>query len=158
LVHARLDIGAENSGKLVAKVKSEAKAVATAENKSYIIADGSPGIGCPVVSSLAGANYVLLVTEPTMSGLHDLKRIHELLKRFRIKAGCIINKYDLNTEKTSEIKTFLSEEKIDHLADIAFDSTFTHAMIEGKTIVETGNTLKLKFEKIWIDLKERLEN
>jgi len=84
MVHARLDIGAENSGKLVAKVKNEAKSLAELQNKTFVIVDGSPGIGCPVVSSLSGANYVVLVTEPTVSGLHDLERVYSVIKRFRI--------------------------------------------------------------------------
>ncbi|TSA27624.1 MAG: (4Fe-4S)-binding protein [Bacteroidetes bacterium] len=156
MVHARLDIAAENSGKLVAKVKNDAKAIALAGNKHFIIVDGSPGIGCPVVSSLAGANYVILVTEPTMSGLHDLKRVHAVIERFRIKSGCIINKYDLNKEQTAEIKCFLREEQIDHLADIPYDSIFSEAMIEEKTIVEIESPLKQLVGSIWEKVKEQL--
>jgi MinD superfamily P-loop ATPase len=155
LVHARLDIGAENSGKLVAQVKNEAKSIAVSENKPYILVDGAPGIGCPVISSLSGANYVVLVTEPSMSGLHDLKRIHELVSKFRIKAGCIINKYDLNTEKTTEIRSFLLEKQIDHLADIPYDINFTKAMIEGKTIFEIQSPLKYLFYNIWNKIKTK---
>lgn len=156
MVHAKLDIGAENSGKLVAKVKNEAKKIAIDTNKTYIIIDGSPGIGCPVVSSLAGANYVVLVTEPSVSGLHDLKRIYALIKKFRIKAGCIINKYDINIEKTAEIKFFLKEENIFHLADIAYDINFTRTMIIGKTIVEIQSPIKQSIENIWEKVKEQL--
>ncbi|MCB8994425.1 MAG: ATP-binding protein [Bacteroidales bacterium] len=153
MVHARLDIAAENSGKLVARVKNDAKALAAAEGKIYIIVDGSPGIGCPVVSSLAGANYVVLVTEPSSSGLHDLVRVYEVIKKFRIKAGCIINKYDINEGKTREIKTFLAEEQIDHLADIPYDSAFSTAMTEGKTIVESESALKQLVEDVWEKIK-----
>lgn len=156
MVHARLDIAAENSGKLVAKVKNDAKAIAKSETKQYIIVDGSPGIGCPVVSSLAGASYVLLVTEPTVSALHDLKRVYAVIKRFRIPAGCLINKYDLNKDKSSEIRQFLKEEKIDHLADIPFDPIFSSAMIEQKTIVEVSLPLKHLMEEIWDRVNERL--
>jgi MinD superfamily P-loop ATPase len=156
MVHARLDIGAENSGKLVARVKNEARSVANRENKQFIIVDGSPGIGCPVVSSLSGANYVILVTEPTLSGLHDLKRVHEVINRFRIESGCIINKFDLNMEKTVEIKSFLQESQIHHLADISYDIAFTKAMTEGKTIVETTSPLKQIIENIWYNVKEQI--
>ena len=156
MVHASLDIGAENSGKLVARVKNEAKSLAVAGNKSYIIIDGAPGIGCPVVSSLAGANYVLLVTEPSMSGLHDLKRICSVIRKFRIKAGCIINKWDLNQGKTSEIKQFLQEEHIEHLADIPYDIRFTKAMTEGKTIVEIQSPYGQILHRIWYDIKSQL--
>jgi len=100
MVHARLGIGADNSGKLVAKVKNEAKEIAEDEFKDYVIVDGSPGVGCPVVSSLSGAKFVVLVTEPSVSGIHDLKRVYELVKKFNIKTGCIINKYDINKKIT----------------------------------------------------------
>lgn len=136
LVHARLGIAAENSGKLVAKVKNESKKIAERENKKYIIVDGSPGIGCPVVSSLSGANYVVLVTEPSISGLHDLKRVYELVKKFKIKAGCIINKRDINLDVTKEIIQFLEDESIKHIASLPYDENFTKAMMKGKTIVE----------------------
>ncbi|MGB9755365.1 MAG: ATP-binding protein [Desulfurella sp.] len=136
MVHARLDIGADNSGKLVAKVKNEAKALAEKENKAFIIVDGSPGIGCPVVSSLSGANFVILVVEPTVSGLHDLKRVYQVVKKFNIKAGCIINKADLNRQKTNEIKDYLNDEKIMHLCNLPYNEYFTKAMVNGMTIVE----------------------
>ncbi len=133
-MHAKLGIGAENSGKLVAKVKNEAKQLAEKNNKDYILVDGSPGIGCPVVSSLSGANYVVLVTEPSLSGLHDLKRVYELVKKFNLKAGCIINKYDINTDVTKDIVQFLNEETIELIANLPYDENFT-SMI-GQTIVE----------------------
>ncbi len=136
MVHARLGIGAENSGKLVAKVKNEAKEIALEERKDFILVDGSPGIGCPVVSSLSGASFVVLVTEPTVSGLHDLKRVYELVKKFNIKAGCIINKADINPVKCAEIAQYLAEEGIVHLADLPYDESFTKAMTQGQTIVE----------------------
>jgi len=158
MVHARLDIGAENSGKLVAKVKNEAKSLAVAMNKKLILVDGSPGIGCPVISSLAGATYVILVTEPTLSGLHDLQRVYAVIRKFRIKAGCIINKFDLNLTKTIEIKRFLDEAGIFHLADIPYDIHFTQAMVEGKTILEIPSPFKPLFEQIWGTLSEQLNH
>jgi len=109
-----------------------------------------------VVSSLSGANYVVLVTEPSMSGLHDLERVHEVIKRFRIKSGCIINKSDINPDKMMEIKDFLTREKIDHLADIPYDPAFTNAMTEGKTIVEIKSPLKTKLEETWELVKSKL--
>lgn len=154
MVHARLDIGAENSGKLVAKVKSEAKELAEHQNKSLVIVDGSPGIGCPVVSSLSGANYVVLVTEPTVSGLHDLERIYSVIKRFRIKTGCIINKFDINLKKTEEVIAFLSRENIVHLANIPYDIAFTEAMTQAKTIVETSNPISQVLINAWSKIKE----
>ncbi len=139
MVHAKLGIGADNSGKLVAKVKSEAKDIAEDEQKDYVIVDGSPGVGCPVVSSLSGASFVVLVTEPSVSGLHDLKRVYELVHKFKIKAGCIINKSDINKDVTEEIKEFLKKEDIVHIANLPYNENFTKAMTNGQTIVEYSN-------------------
>ncbi|RLD38918.1 MAG: (4Fe-4S)-binding protein [Bacteroidetes bacterium] len=158
MVHARLGIGADNSGKLVAKVKNEAKRLAEETNKEYIIVDGSPGIGCPVVSSLSGAAFVVLVTEPSVSGLHDLKRVYELVKKFNLKAGCIINKSDINENVTKEIEAFLSEENILHIANLPYDEQFTTAMTNGQTIVEsdTGG-LKQMIIDSWNKIKQTIK-
>ncbi len=155
MVHARLGIGAENSGKLVAKVKNEAKSIAEKEGKDFVIVDGSPGIGCPVVSSLSGAHYVVLVTEPSVSGIHDLKRAYELVKKFGIKAGCIINKADINSNKTKDIHQFIKEEKIDLITEIPYDENFTQAMTEGKTIVEYNDS---NLKNILVNSWEKIKN
>jgi MinD superfamily P-loop ATPase len=155
MVHAKLGIGADNSGKLVAKVKSEAKDIAEEERVDYIVVDGSPGVGCPVVSSLSGAAFVVLVTEPSVSGLHDLKRVYELVHKFNIKAGCIINKSDINTEMTKKIEQFLKEENILHIANLPYDETFTKAMTNGQTIVEyADNDLANKIKESWKKITE----
>jgi len=140
MVHAKLGIGADNSGKLVAKVKNEAKEIAEDEFKDYVIVDGSPGVGCPVVSSLSGAKFVVLVTEPSVSGLHDLKRVYELVKKFNIKTGCIINKFDINKTITQKIELFLAKENIVHISSLPYNEDFTKAMTAGLTIVEYTNT------------------
>jgi MinD superfamily P-loop ATPase len=156
MVHATMGIGADNSGKLVARVKAEAKEIGQKENKSIMLVDGSPGTGCPVVSALAGANYALLVTEPTMSGLHDLKRVVKVIQRTRMKMGCIINKSDLNPSMTDEIHQFLVEENITLLADLHFDTEFNKAMILKKTIVETDSPIKLQIEDAWGKIVETI--
>jgi MinD superfamily P-loop ATPase len=140
MVHARLGTGADNSGKLVAKVKDEARKMARMKGIETIIVDGSPGIGCPVISSLSGATYAVLVTEPSLSGLHDLKRVHELVRRFGIPAGCIINKADINPGLSDEISAFLKKENITEIASIPYDESFTGAMSQGKTILEVNGT------------------
>jgi MinD superfamily P-loop ATPase len=155
MVHARLGIGAENSGKLVAKVKSEAKKAAWETDKEIVLVDGSPGIGCPVISSLSGADYVVLVSEPTISGLHDLKRIYELVKKFNIDCGCIINKFDLNTNVCMKIINFLKENHIKHISSLPYDEVFTEAMTNGETIIEySENQLKDSLEQSWDSIKE----
>ena len=155
MVHAKLGIGAENSGKLVAKVKNEAKAIAENQQKEFTVIDGSPGVGCPVVSSLSGADFTVIVTEPSVSGLHDLKRVYELVKKFKINAGCIINKYDINQEMTDKILEFLRDEKIEHIASLPYDENFTRAMTLGKTIVEFDEgALKEKMVNSWTKVKQ----
>ena len=155
MVHAKLGIGNENSGKLVAKVKNEAKALAEKEQKNYILVDGSPGVGCPVVSSLSGAAFVVLVTEPTVSGVHDLIRVYELVKKFKINAGCIINKADINPERNREIKDFMRKESITLLAEIPYNENFTKAMTMGKTIVEFDNIMKTIIVDSWEKIKQK---
>ncbi len=159
MVHARMKVGAENSGKLVAKVKNEAKRIAEEEHKEVVLVDGSPGVGCPVVSSLSGASYVVFVTEPTVSGLHDLERVHELVNKFKIPSGCIINKADLNENKKSEIIAFLKKNHIDHISDLPYDENFTKAMTQGKTIVELeNNNIDHILKNSWKKILNKAEN
>ncbi len=136
MVHARLLPGGENSGKLVAHTKKVAHKLAEEKNVPYILVDGSPGIGCPVISSLSGANYVLLVTEATQSAFHDLKRVYELIQKFRIPAGCVINKHDLNPALTTNIEDFLHEMDVPLLAKIPYDETVLKAVKSGQAINE----------------------
>ena len=150
LVHARLGIGADNSGKLVAKVKKTAKIKAEAQHKDFVLVDGSPGIGCPVISSLSGADLALLVTEPSKSGLQDLKRVWELVQRFQIPAACIVNKHDINPEVTGEIHAFLAEHDIRHLIDLPYDEDFPKAISMGKSLIEYDDSKwRPVFEEIW---------
>lgn len=157
MVHARLKTGADNSGKLVAKVKREARDVAQDEQKDIILVDGSPGVGCPVVSSLSGASYVVLVTEPTVSGLHDLERVYELVRKFGIRAGCIINKADLNSDIEAKILGFLAREDIDLLGGIPYDESFTEAMTSHQTIVEHPGELARTVEQCWQEIINRVQ-
>ena len=151
MVHAKLGFGAENSGKLVAKVKTKARELAQEFDKSYIITDGSPGVGCPVISSLSGANLVVLVTEATVSGLHDLKRVQKLIKTFSLRSLCIINKYDLNEKLTQEMESYLKDEGIEVIGKLPYDEIFTKALSEAKPIVEYDNDSKISkiIENCW---------
>jgi MinD superfamily P-loop ATPase len=156
LVHAKLGIGADNSGKLVARVKKKAKQRAELDNLDFILVDGSPGIGCPVISSLSGADFALLVTEPTLSGLSDLKRVWQLAKKFNIPGGCIINKADLNPVLTNQTEEFLKAEGLLHIDNLPYDEDFHQAITLGKSLVEY-NPAKWHptFNKIWnIIMKE----
>ncbi len=156
LVHARLGIGADNSGKLVAKVKNEAKALAKTENKDYILVDGSPGIGCPVISSLSGADMVLMVTEPSLSAQSDLARLWELIQKFQIPAACIINKADINPAVSEKIRKWLKKEGIRHLGNLEYSEDFQKAITHGKSILEINkDKWQGKFQEIWDALKEK---
>ncbi|MFT7824082.1 MAG: 4Fe-4S binding protein [Sulfurimonas sp.] len=159
MAHAKLGFGAENSGKLVAKVKQEAKMLALKEDKAFVITDGSPGIGCPVISSLSGANLVVLVTEATLSGLHDLKRVHQLVRSFSLESVCIINKADLNQAVTEEVEAFLKDEGVRLIAKLPYDETFTKSLAQAMPIVEYAPESKLSqsIEKSWEMIKKITE-
>ena len=136
LVHARLGIGEENSGKLVSLIRKEARIRAEQDRLDLIITDGPPGIGCPVIASITGASAVLLVVEPTVSGLHDMRRVAELARHFKIPAMICINKYDLNEEMSKEIESETDSLELITVGRIPFDPGFTRAMVAGQTIVE----------------------
>jgi MinD superfamily P-loop ATPase len=158
MIHAQLKIGADNSGKLVAKVKKMAKEAAINEGKNWILVDGSPGVGCPVISSLSGASLAVLVTEPTVSGLHDLRRVYQLVKMFRIKSGCVINKADLNSDVRRDLHRFLEEEGIPVLAEIPYNEQFTAAVTNGKTIVEWDADLEQLVRGCWGKVTQLADN
>ncbi|MDD2471568.1 MAG: ATP-binding protein [Dehalococcoidales bacterium] len=150
LVHARLGIGQENSGKLVAEVKRQAKIIAQSTGASWIIIDGPPGTGCPVISSLSGASTALLVTEPTLSGVHDLKRIIEVCQHFKVPALVCINKFDINEENTRLIEKHCQSLNISVAAKIPFDTVVTEAMVQGKPVLEyTKGRVSQEIEKLW---------
>jgi len=155
MVHAKLGIAEENSGKLVSLVREKAKEVAIEKNRDLIIIDGSPGIGCPVIASLAGVDYAIIVTEPTLSGLHDAKRVMEVGKHFKVPLKLIVNKYDLNVNMTEEIENFCKDNDIETLGRIPFDKSIVSAMVEGKTIIEyKDGKPKNDIIRIWEKLKE----
>jgi len=136
MVHARLGIAEENSGKLVTLVRKEARDLAEAKNLSLILTDGAPGVGCPVIASIGGADAVLVVTEPTVSGVHDMERVVQLADFFKIKAVVCVNKYDLNPEKSREVEEYAGRKGVGFLGQIPFDPIFTKAMVQGRNIFE----------------------
>jgi MinD superfamily P-loop ATPase len=136
MVHAQLFPAEENSGRLVALLKKEAKALAEQKGAPLILSDGPPGIGCPVISALSGANLAVIVTEPTPSGIHDLKRILELCEHFNIPAAVIINKADLNPDQTRAIEDYCRENSRRVMAKLPHDPVMTEAMVQGKTVTE----------------------
>jgi len=150
LVHARLGTAQENSGKLVALVRQQAKQMAEKEGVRYIISDGPPGIGCPVISSLSGAKLALLVTEPTLSGIHDLERVLGVCHHFGVPALVCINKYDINEDNTRQIVKFCLGQGVEVAARIPFDSAVTEAMVRGLPVVEySRNGVSHAIEALW---------
>jgi len=150
LAHARLGIAQENSGKLVALVRQQAKLIAERQGLDYIISDGPPGIGCPVISSLSGANLALLVTEPTLSGIHDLERVLGVCHHFGVPAVVCINKYDLNEDNTNQIESDCLNQGVAVAAKIPFDNVVTEALVRGLPVVEyTQNSVARQIETLW---------
>lgn len=136
MVHAKLGIAEENSGKLVTTIRREAKRIAQEQDLGLVIVDGSPGIGCPVIASITGASLVLIVTEPTLSGMHDLDRVADLAAHFKIPTAVCVNKSDINPEMTTRIRERCIEKNIEMLGEIRYDTAVTRAQIERKSVVE----------------------
>jgi MinD superfamily P-loop ATPase len=159
LVHARLGIAQENSGKLVATVRKQARELAEKQKKDYIISDGPPGIGCPVISSLSGASLALLVTEPTLSGIHDLERVIDVCHHFDVPPVVCINKYDINEVNSRQIEVYCQTQGADVISKIPFDNAFTEAMVSGMPIVKYSNeTTSQKVKQLWQAIVEILAN
>ena len=159
MVHARLGIAEENSGKLVALVRQEAKRIAEQKGFNLIITDGPPGVGCPVISSIGGASAVLIVAEPTVSGSHDMERVVQLTSHFNIPALLCINKFDLNREQSSRLEDFARTKGIPIVGHIPFDSLFTKAIVEGKNLIEFAPDSELSgiIKEIWHNIRAYLE-
>ena len=157
LVNARLGIAQENSGKLVALVRQHAKELAESGGLDYIISDGPPGIGCPVISSLSGANLALLVTEPTLSGMHDLERVLGVCHHFGIPALVCINKYDINEDNTRQIENYCLTQGVEVAARIPFDNVVTEALVLGQPVVEySDGKVTQEIQRLWQKVTEVL--
>jgi MinD superfamily P-loop ATPase len=151
MVHARLGIAEENSGKLVTLIRQEAKKLAEKNKLDLIVTDGPPGVGCPVIASIGGATALLIVTEPTVSGLHDMERVAQLADHFKVPGMICVNKFDLNINQTQAIEKLAKEKNITVLGRIPFDPVFTKSMVQGKTIFEynTESTVGQAVKQIW---------
>ena len=156
LVHAQMAPGEENSGKLVTQVRKKAKEIALGQKLNYIINDGPPGIGCATIASLSGTNKVILVIEPTKTGLHDVQRLVELIESFKAEIYAVINKFDISFEISEIISSFLASKNIPLLAKIPFDKEMVEAMIQGMTIVEynSESVISQKIREIWNKINE----
>ena len=158
MAHALLSPGESNSGKLVTLVRQNARILSEKENSDLIIIDGPPGIGCPVIASVSGVDVSLVVTEPTMSGIHDLQRALQLIKHFNVKPLVCVNMYDINKDNTDKILRFCEENSIKVVGKIPFNPKVTEAMVNGKTIVEYSpeSDVAKEIENIWKRCKDSL--
>ncbi len=136
LFHAHLAAGGENSGHLVTLVKQQARLRALDDERPLVLIDGPPGIGCPVISAVSGADLALLVVEPTLSGAHDLERVLATTTHFGVPAQVIINKADLSAARAHEIEAFCQERQIPVIGQIPYDTIITEAMVQGKNIIQ----------------------
>lgn len=158
LFHARLNPGEDNSGKLVQMVKSQARSQVSSDGNDYLLVDGPPGIGCPAIASLSGADGLLLVVEAGQSGLHDAKRLHELAQRMRVPCVTLLNKAGLSPVQDAAAKDWLASAGIECLGEIAYDPVCIDALREGRTWLEieqgafAGNLADIfeKFER-WME-------
>ncbi|MDI6869220.1 MAG: P-loop NTPase [Coprothermobacterota bacterium] len=164
MAHALLSPGQANSGKLVTLTRFFARILAEKEKSPLLIIDGPPGIGCPVIASVTGVDYGLIVTEPTMSGIHDLRRALDLLKHFSLPAFVCINKYDINEDNAQKIESFCRVNGLEFVGKIPFDPVVTEAMLEGKPVVEfapespVAREIKNMWERLRIHLGLRDRN
>ncbi|MCX6569874.1 MAG: 4Fe-4S binding protein [Candidatus Aminicenantes bacterium] len=152
MVHARLGVAAENSGKLVSLVRREARRIAESANRPLVIVDGPPGIGCPVIASVTGATLVLAVTEPTVSGEHDLERVLSLTRHFDIPAAVCVNKWDLNPEMTGRIEDKARKAGARIVGRIRYDRAVTLAQMRGLAVVETEAPCIEDIQHVWNEL------
>lgn len=155
MFHARLGVAEENSGKLVTLIRRQAQAFAQEQGKDIILVDGPPGIGCPVIASLTGADQVVIVTEPTVSGVHDLQRVVTLAEHFHVRCNVIINKADLNRDKSVEIVNYALAHHVGVLGEIPYDPSITKAQLKSQSVIEYGdNAASDALHTIWGRLQQ----
>ena len=138
MVHARLGIAEENSGRLVSLVRKETRQLAEERGLELILTDGPPGIGCPVIAAIGGATALVIVVEPTVSGIHDMERVVDLAAHFRVPGMVIVNRYDLNVEMAETIEKLAVQRNLVVLGRVPFDPVFTRSMVQGQTLFEYG--------------------
>ncbi|HOC39397.1 MAG TPA: 4Fe-4S binding protein [Thermodesulfobacteriota bacterium] len=158
LVHAQLGIAEENSGKLVHVVRQQARSLGEEKGKDLIIIDGPPGIGCPVIASITGVDLVLVVTEPTLSGIHDLQRVVGVARHFNVPAIVCVNKADISPENTDMIRQFCAANGLEIATEIPYEPLVTKAMVAGQTVIEYRPDVMIssKIRMLWETIRKAL--
>jgi len=155
MIHAKLGIAEENSGLLVSLLRQKAKEMAEEQGLDKIILDGPPGIGCPVIASVTNSNGVLVITEPTLSGIHDMQRVRELAHFLNVPAMLCINKYDLNPGMAQKLESYAKENDMRYVGAIPYDRDMTKAMVEQKTLLEySDGKASQAIKDIWEKVSE----
>jgi len=158
MVHAKLGIAAENSGKLVSTVRTNARRIAEERGFALALIDGSPGIGCPVIASITGAHLVLVITEPTLSSLHDLERVAALTRHFGIPTLVCVNKWDINPQICEQIEDWVRDRGLVLAGRVRYDPAVTEAQIHGKTVIEyQQDGCAADIRSVWANVEARLE-
>ena len=158
MVHAKLGIGEDNSGKLVALVRTKARDIAAEQGRELVIIDGPPGIGCPVIAAITGTDLLLVITEPTLSGLHDMSRVLDTAAHFSIPAMVCINKFDINSETATQIEEACRQREVPVVGRIPYDKRVTQAMIAQKSVVEHDcGPVSDAVRQIWQQVRTRLQ-
>jgi len=153
MVHARLGVAAENSGKLVSLVRQRARQIALEQGRTPVLVDGPPGIGCPVIASVTAATAVLAVTEPTLSGEHDLGRVLALARHFGVKTAVCVNKWDINPEMTERIERKAAETGATLATRIPYDRAVTDAQVRGEPVIEHDDgPAAISIRYVWEDV------
>jgi MinD superfamily P-loop ATPase len=157
-VHAEMAIGEGNSGRIVDEVRKRASSIATDQEKDFMIIDGSPGIGCPVIASITGVDLVLIVVEPTLSGIHDLDRVLQVTQHFNIPAVVCLNKYDINLKNTEKIEQYCEEKEVQLVGKIPFSTIVPKSITNAKSIfeIENNDIVGDPIREMWKKIAKRL--
>jgi MinD superfamily P-loop ATPase len=159
MVHAKLGVAEENSGKLVSLVRERARETAKTRKRDLILIDGSPGIGCPVIASMTGADLALVVTEPTLSGLHDLERVSDLTRHFRVETLVCINKWDINEQLTLKIESLARQRGLEMAGRVRYDRSVTEAQIKRRSIAEYATDgVGTDVQQLWANVLETIRS
>ncbi len=157
MVHARLGIGAENSGRLVSLVRQQARQLASQQRAKFLLVDGPPGIGCPAIAAMTGADQLFLITEPTLSGLHDLQRVLELAKHFRLPAFLCVNKWDLNLQLTEQLEALAQQYGAKCVGRLSYHKAASLAQLTAQSVIELGdNPLADEIQEVWQRVEQHL--
>ncbi len=158
MVHARLGVAEENSGKLVTVVRKRAEDIGAESGAAYVIADGPPGIGCPAIAAVTGADLLLAVAEPTPAGIHDVSRLRELAARFETRMACLVNKADIDESRAGELEEWCSASGVDFVGRVPFDDAVVASVVGGRTVVESDpGPARRAIEEAWQRLQPLLD-